>query len=183
MLGYVLFGTGTGMWIPGVANVAMRDVRRPVRHRVGSIQRLPAQVGTSIGLAILGVIGAAAATSAWTTQLRVCRGPARQVAIGQARNVASARIGPVTRALGTSYRAAAEQAFSHGYQVALLIAGLGLIAAAILAAFGLRDNRRPELDAAVDKPAPGDPDNLTIAAQPHHTFVTRSDGGHRHVDH
>ena len=109
--------------------------------------------------------------------------PARQVAIGQARNVASARIGPVTRALGTSYRAAAKQAFSHGYQVALLIAGLGLIAAAILAAFGLRDNRRPELDAVVDKPAPGDPDNLTIAAQPHHTFVTRPDGGHRHVDH
>ena len=26
VIGYVLFGTGTGMWIPGVANVAMRDV-------------------------------------------------------------------------------------------------------------------------------------------------------------
>jgi MFS family permease len=121
--------------------------------------------------------------SAWTTQVAYLPGAARQTAIGQARNVASARIGPATRALGTSYRAAAEQAFSHGYQVAVLIAGLGLIAAAILAAFVLRDNRRPELDAAADKPAPGDPDNLTIAGRPYRTFVTRPDGEHNHVNH
>ena len=109
---------------------------------------------------------------------------ARRAAIGQARNVASARIDSVTRALGAGHRAAAEQAFSHGYQVAVLIAGLGLIAAAIIAAFGLRDNRRRELDAGAGKPAPpGDPDNPTIVAQPHHTFVTRPDGGHSHVNH
>jgi hypothetical protein len=92
--------------------------------------------------------------------------------------VASARISSVTRALGTGHRPAAEQAFSHGYQVAVLIAGLGLIAAAIIAAFGLRDNRRRELHAAAGKPAPpGDP------AQPHHDFVTRPEGGHNHVNH
>ena len=46
------------------------------------------------------------------------------------------------------------------------------------AAFGLRDNRRRELDAAAGKPAPpGDP------AEPHHDFVTRPDGGHNHVNH
>jgi hypothetical protein len=39
------------------------------------------------------------------------------------------------------------------------------------------------LDAAADKPAPGDPNKLTIAAQPDHTFVTGPDGGHSHVDH
>jgi hypothetical protein len=90
----------------------------------------------------------------------------------------------VTRALGAGHRAAAEQAFSHGYQVAVLIAGLGLIAAAIIAAFGLPDNRRRELDAAAGKPAPpGDPDNPTIVTQPHHTFVTRPDGGHNLVNH
>jgi hypothetical protein len=58
------------------------------------------------------------------------------------------------------------------------VAGLGLIAAAIIAAFGLRDNHTRELDAAAGKPAPpGGP------AQPHHTFVTRPDGGHNHVNH
>jgi pyridoxamine 5'-phosphate oxidase family protein len=109
---------------------------------------------------------------------------ARRAAIGQARNVASARISSVTRALGTGLRPAAEQAFSHGYQVAVLIAGPGLIAAAIIAAFGLRDNGRHEPGAATGTPAPpGDLDNLAIVAQLHHTFVTRPEGGLSHVNH
>ena len=184
VIGYVLFGTGTGMWIPGVANVAMRDVPPGLSGTASGVFNASRQVGTSIGLAILGVIGADAATSAWTSQAAHLPGAVRRAAIGQARNVASARISSVTRALGTGHRPAAEQAFSHGYQVAVLIAGLGLIAAAIIAAFGLRDNRRRELDAAAGKPAPpGDPDNPNIVAQPHHTFVTRPDGGHNHVNH
>jgi EmrB/QacA subfamily drug resistance transporter len=160
VIGYVLFGTGTGMWIPGVANVAMRDVPPGLSGTASGVFNASRQVGTSIGLAILGAIGADAATAAWRSQAAHLPGAARRAAIGQARNVASARISSVTRALGAGHRPAAEQAFSHGYQVAVLIAGLGLIAAAIIAAFGLRDNRRHELDAAAGKPAPpGDPDN------------------------
>jgi MFS transporter, DHA2 family, methylenomycin A resistance protein len=174
VIGYVLFGTGTGMWIPGVANVAMRDVPAGLSGTASGVFNASRQVGTSIGLAILGAIGADVATSAWASQAAHLPGAARQAAIGQTRNVASARISLVTRALGTGQRRAAEQAFTHGYQVAIFIAGLGLIAAAIIAAFGLRDNRRRELDAAPGKPAPsGDPDNPAIVAQPHHTFVTR----------
>jgi DHA2 family methylenomycin A resistance protein-like MFS transporter len=185
VIGYVLFGTGTGMWIPGVANVAMRDVPPGLSGTASGVFNASRQVGTSIGLAILGAIGADAATSAWTSQAAHLPGPARRAAIGQARNVASARISAVTRALGAGQRAAAEQAFSHGYQLAVLIAGLGLIAAAIIAVFGLRDNRRRELDAAAGQPAPpGDPDdNPAIAAQSHRTFVTRPDGGNNHVNH
>lgn len=156
----------------------MRDVPPGLSGTASGVFNASRQVGTSIGLAILGAIGADAATSAWTNQAAHLPGAARQAAIGPARNVASARISSVTRALGTGHRPAAEQAFSHGYQVAVLIAGLGLIAAAIIAAVGLRDNRRRELDAAAGQPAPpGDP------AQPHHTFVARPDGGHNHVNH
>jgi MFS transporter, DHA2 family, methylenomycin A resistance protein len=148
VIGYVLFGAGTGMWIPGVANVAMRDVPPGLSGTASGVFNASRQVGTSIGLAILGAIGADAATSAWTSQAAHLPAAARSAAIGQAHNVASARISLVTRALGTGQRAAAEHAFSHGYQVAVLIAGLGLIAAAVVAAFGLRDNRRRELGAA-----------------------------------
>jgi MFS transporter, DHA2 family, methylenomycin A resistance protein len=184
VIGYVLFGAGTGMWIPGVANVAMRDVPLGLSGTASGVFNASRQVGTSIGLAILGAIGADAATSAWTSQAAHLPGPARQAAIGQTRDVASARIGSVTRALGTGHRAAAEQAFTHGYQVAVLTAGLCLIAAAIIAAFGLRDDRRRELGAAGGEPAsPGDPDDPTIVAQPQHTFVTRPDGRHSHVNH
>jgi DHA2 family methylenomycin A resistance protein-like MFS transporter len=166
VIGYVLFGIGTGMWIPGVANVAMRDVPPGLSGTASGVFNASRQVGTSIGLAILGAIGADTATSAWTSQAAHLPGPARQAAIGQTRNVASARIGSVTRALGAGHRAAAEQAFTHGYQVAVLTAGLCLIAAAIIAAFGLHGNRSRKLDAAGDKPAspPGDPDSPRIAA-------------------
>ena len=42
VIGYLLFGTGTGLWIPGVAAVAMRGrPARPVGHRVGGLQCLP----------------------------------------------------------------------------------------------------------------------------------------------
>jgi hypothetical protein len=161
-----VFGTGTGIWIPGVANVAMRDVPPGLSGTGSGIFNACRQVGTSIGLAILGAIGAEAATSAWRSQVARLPGAARQAAIGQARDVASARIGQVTRALGGNHRAAAELAFSHGYQVAVRSAGLCLIAAAIIAAFGLRGNRSRKLDAAGDKPASpaGDPDSARIAA-------------------
>jgi MFS transporter, DHA2 family, methylenomycin A resistance protein len=158
VIGYVLFGAGSGMWIPGVANVAMRDVPPGLSGTASGVFNASRQVGTSIGLAILGAIGADAATSAWTSQVAHLPGAARQSALGQARNVASARIGSVTRALGEGHRAAAEQAFSHGYEVAVHIAGLCLIAAAILAAFGLRHDRRPRPD-AVRSLSPGDPDS------------------------
>jgi DHA2 family methylenomycin A resistance protein-like MFS transporter len=173
VIGYVLFGAGTGMWIPGVANVAMRDVPPALSGTASGVFNASRQAGTSIGLAILGAIGADAATSAWTSQVARLPGAARQAAIGQARNVASAQIGLVTRALGAGQRAAAERAFSHGYEMAVLIAGLCLIAAAVLASSGLRDN----------KPVPADdPDNPTIVAQPHHGFATRPDGRDNHVD-
>jgi hypothetical protein len=148
VIGYALFGAGAGMWIPGVANVAMRDVPRGLSGTASGVFNASRQVGTSIGLAILGAAGTRAAVSAWTSQAAHLPGAARQAAIGQARNVASAQIGSVTRALGTSYRAAAGQAFSHGYQVAILIAGLCLIAAAVVAVSGLPDDRRRERDAA-----------------------------------
>jgi EmrB/QacA subfamily drug resistance transporter len=173
VIGYVLFGTGTGIWIPGIANVAMRDVPPGLSGTASGVFNASRQVGTSIGLAILGAVGADAATSAWTSQAAHLPAAARQAAIGQARNVASARISSVTRALGTGQRAAAEQAFSHGYQVAVLIAGLGLIAAAVIAAFGLRDNRRRELGPAAGKPAAvGDSGSPAVMDQRHVTFLS-----------
>jgi MFS family permease len=168
VIGYVLFGAGTGLWIPGVANVAMRDVPPGLSGTASGVFNASRQVGTSMGLAILGAVGADAAISAWRSQVADLPGAARQAAIGQARNVASARIGSVTRVLGVGQRAAADHAFSHGYQVAVLIAGLCLIAAAILAAFGLRDNRNPEQDPVEGKPAPPGDSRLSRPPRPEH---------------
>ena len=117
VIGYVLFGAGTGMWIPGVANVAMRDVPPGLSGTASGVFNASRQVGTSIGLAILGAIGADTARSAWNSHVSHLSGAARQAATAQAHNVASAQIGPVTKALGPGQRAAAEHAFSDGYEV------------------------------------------------------------------
>jgi MFS transporter, DHA2 family, methylenomycin A resistance protein len=153
------------MWIPGVANVAMRDVPPGLSGTASGVFNASRQVGTSVGLAILGAVGAHVATSAWTSRFARLPAAVRHAALGQARNVASARIASVTRALGAGHRAAAEQAFSHGYEVAVLIAGFCLIAAAVIAVIGLRDDGRGQLDAARAGPAShANPDARSIAA-------------------
>jgi len=168
VIGYVLFGAGTGMWIPGVANVAMRDVPPGLSGTASGVFNASRQVGTSVGLAILGAIEADAATSAWRSHVAHLPGAARQAAVGQAHNVASARISLVIRELGTGQRATAEQAFSHGYAVAVLVAGLCLVAAAVLAVFGLRHDRRPEFDAvrSLSTGDPGSPASTRLGASP-----------------
>ena len=138
-IGYVLFGAGTGLWIPGVANVAMRDVPAGLSGTASGVFNASRQVGTSIGLAVLGAVGTETATAAWRSQVARLPGPAQQKALGQARNVASAQISSVARALGTGRRAVAQQAFSHGFEVALLVAAVCLFAAALVAVLGLRD--------------------------------------------
>ena len=166
VIGYVFFGAGTGIWIPGAANVAMRDVPPGLSGTASGVFNASRQVGTSVGLALLGAIGADATTSAWSSHVAHLPLVARQAAIRQARNLASARIGLVTRALGKGQTAAADQAFSHGYEMAILAAGLCLVAAALVAALGLRDHRRRELDAVQREPL-GDADAPSVAARPH----------------
>jgi len=147
VIGYLLFGVGTGMWIPGVANVAVRDVPAGLSGTASGLFNASRQIGTSVGLAILGAIGAAAATSAWGSQVIHFTSAAREAAIRQAHNVASARISSVTRELGSGQRAAAERAFTHGFEVAIRIAGLCLLVAGLVALLGLRDDRGREVDA------------------------------------
>ena len=165
VIGYALLGAGNGALIPGITNVAMRDVPPGLSGTASGVLNASRQVGTSVGLAILGAVGAHAAASAWTSEVAQLPAAARRAALSQARNVASGRISSVTRALGAGHGAAAEHAFSHGYEVAVLIAGFCLIAAAVIAAVGLRDDRRRQLDAARCGPAsPSNPDARSMAA-------------------
>jgi len=59
-------------------------------------------------------------------------------AAGQAQYVAEGQIGTVTRALGSEYRPDAVAAFVSGYHLALMIAAGSTLAAAAVAAVGLR---------------------------------------------
>ncbi|MGH9093390.1 MAG: MFS transporter, partial [Acidimicrobiales bacterium] len=55
--GYFVLGAGYGALVPGVANVAMRDVPAGVSGAASGILNTCRQVGTSVGLAVLGAVG------------------------------------------------------------------------------------------------------------------------------
>ena len=56
-VGYVLFGGGFGTFIPGTTHVALRDVPPGVSGAASGMLNAARQIGTSVGLAVLGAIG------------------------------------------------------------------------------------------------------------------------------
>jgi MFS transporter, DHA2 family, methylenomycin A resistance protein len=137
-IGYILAGGGFGAMVPGVTHVAMRDVPAGVSGAGSGVVNSCRQVGTSVGLAVLGSLGVTAATSRWNAATHHFPASVRAPAARQAQNVAGAHISAVTQALGAAYRDAAALSFVHGYQLAVGIgAGLAL-AAAVTALLGLR---------------------------------------------
>lgn len=132
-VGYVFVGIGWGTLVPGVVNVAMRDVPPGVAGGASGLVNAARQVGTSVGLAVLGTFGVHAATTAWASRTAGVPGAA-----GRAQYVAGGQISTVTHALGAQYRPDAVAAFVSGYHTALIIATIATLAAAAVAAVGLR---------------------------------------------
>jgi predicted MFS family arabinose efflux permease len=106
-IGYFLAGAGFGVLAPGVTHVAMRDVPAGASGAASGVANASRQVGTSVGLAVLGSLGVTAATSRWDAAIRRFPASVRAAAARQAQNVAGAHISAVTRALGSAYRDAA----------------------------------------------------------------------------
>ena len=143
-VGYVFVGVGWGTLVPGVVNVAMRDVPPGVAGGASGLVNAARQVGTSVGLAVLGTIGVHAATTAWSNKSAGVSGAA-----SQAQDVAGGQITTVTNALGEQYRPDAVAAFVSGYHLALFVAALATLAAAGVAAIGLRSGAGARTDASV----------------------------------
>lgn len=152
-VGYVLAGAGFGVIVPGVTHVATRDVPPGVSGAASGVVNASRQLGTSVGLAVLGSIGVTVATSHWQTAIHRFPATIRAVATGQTQNVAGAHISAVTQTLGHAYRHAAVQSFVHGYHLAVGIAAAFVLAAAVAALIGFRRPTAKTTFAAADVPA------------------------------
>lgn len=137
-VGYVLAGAGFGVMVPGVTHVAMRDVPAGVSGAASGVVNSSRQVGTSVGLAVLGSLGVTAATSRWNATIGHLPASVRAAAARQAQNVAGGHISAVAQALGPAYRAAAAQSFVHGYRLAVGIGAAFVLGGAMTALLGLR---------------------------------------------
>jgi EmrB/QacA subfamily drug resistance transporter len=141
--GYLLAGAGFGVLVPSVTHVAMRDVPAGVSGAASGVVNAARQVGTSVGLAVLGSLGVTAALSDWRATVARLPAAARPAAARQAQNVAGAHISAVTQALGPAYRDAAAQAFTHGYHLAVGVGAICVLAAAVTAFLGFRQPPSP----------------------------------------
>jgi hypothetical protein len=142
VVGYALSGAGFGMLVPALTHVAMRDVATGMSGVASGVLNAARQLGTSIGLAVLGTIGVRGAMANWHAATAYLGQPVRSLARQQAQDVGGARIATVTRALGPSYRHLATASFVHGYHLAVLT-GACCMFAAVLAALGLRGASEP----------------------------------------
>lgn len=151
-VGFLLAGAGFGVLVPGVTHVAMRDVPAGVSGAASGVVNASRQIGTSVGLAVLGSLGVTAAVSDWHATIARLPASVRPAAARQAQNVAGARISAVTQALGPHYRDVAARAFVHGYHLAVGVGAVCVLVAAVTAILGFR---KPS--AAAAREAPGTP--------------------------
>ena len=138
---YVLVGVGFGLMVPASSAGAMAEVP-PDSSGIGSgLFNACRQIGTAMGLAILGSVATSIIVADWRSHVRSFAQAERPHASGLAAKVAGGQIKAVTTALGEHVHSAAVESFLHGFETTLIVAGVILIAASVLGFLGLRRPR------------------------------------------
>ncbi|MFJ9173916.1 MFS transporter [Streptomyces sp. NPDC102360] len=120
-VGYVVAGIGFGLLVPGITQVAMRDVAGPVAGAASALLNSSRQLGTAVGLALVGAVGAAATQHTWTTsRFGDTSSGSASIATGNLQGIPA------------HMQDTARSAFETGYHVAL-----GLCTASLLTAVGV----------------------------------------------
>lgn len=150
--GYILAGLGFGMLTPATTHIAMRDVPASVSGAASGVLNAARQIGTSVGLAVLGAIGVNVAIVTWHAKAQRFPASIRTTALKQTQNVTGARITTVTNTLGSPYRHPAAESFVHGYHLAVGAGAACLLLAALVAVTGLaRRSTTPQDQARSDR--------------------------------
>ncbi|MEV4111692.1 hypothetical protein [Nonomuraea sp. NPDC049695] len=120
-VGYVAAGIGFGLLVPGITHVAMRNIAGPVAGAASAVLNSSRQLGTAVGLALVGAIGAATTQHTWTNSRFGDTGSgSASIATGNLQGIPA------------HMQDTARSAFEMGYHVAL-----GVCIASLLLAVGL----------------------------------------------
>jgi len=134
---YVLVGVGFGLMVPAGSAAAMAEVPPGFSGMGSGLFNACRQIGTAMGLAILGSVATSIILADWHRQVQSLS-PALRSHAGQIEGeVAVGQIKGVTATLGQHARASAVASFLHGFEVALIAAGLILVVAGALGLTGL----------------------------------------------
>jgi hypothetical protein len=140
---YILVGVGFALMVPAGSTAAMAEVPEGSSGIGSGVFNACRQIGTAMGLAILGSIGASVILADWHRQSGAFPAGERHSAAQAGADVAGGQIHVVTAAVGRLARGPAEIAFLRGFEVALLAAGAIMAAAGLVGFLGLRHLSAP----------------------------------------
>jgi EmrB/QacA subfamily drug resistance transporter len=138
VVAYLCVGLGFGILVPASSTVAMSEVPPGASGIASGLLNTSRQIGTSVGLAVLGSIGVGLAVHEWNRRLAALPVGLQARARDLASDVAGGQVDTVARSLGAGARHDAVASFLHGYQGAMTVGGVALLAAAVLGGLGLR---------------------------------------------
>jgi MFS transporter, DHA2 family, methylenomycin A resistance protein len=136
--GYVLIGAGYGMAVPTISSVAVSAL--PLEHSglASGVLNSARQVGTAVGLAVLGSVGLAVTRNSWAAQSAQLPTSTQAGAPDIVQDVSGGQGGVVAQQLGPAAKPLVDRAFVDGLHVALLIGGGLMLVAAVFAFITLR---------------------------------------------
>jgi DHA2 family methylenomycin A resistance protein-like MFS transporter len=156
---YILVGVGFALMVPAGSTAAMAEVPEGSSGIGSGLFNACRQIGTAMGLAILGSIGASVILADWHRQSDSFPAGEQQSAARAGAEVAGGQVHVVAASVGQLARGPAELAFLRGFELALVVAGAIIAVAGLLGFVGLRHLSRPGAPAPAgrqaDQPGPG----------------------------
>jgi MFS transporter, DHA2 family, methylenomycin A resistance protein len=138
---YILVGVGFALMVPAGSAAAMAEVPAGSSGIGSGLFNACRQIGTAMGLAILGSVGAAVIRADWHRQAAALPPGQQQDAAQLGGDVAGGQVHVVAAAVGQHVLDPAVSSFQRGFELALLLAGAILAAAGISGFLGLRHVR------------------------------------------
>jgi len=135
---YIVVGVGFGLMVPAGSSAAMAEVP-PGSSGIGSaLFNSCRQIGTAMGLAILGSVAASVILAEWHRRAGSFPPAERQPASQLTADVAGGQAHLVAASAGQDLLDPAIASFLSGFEIALLLAGVILAAAGVAGIRGLR---------------------------------------------
>jgi hypothetical protein len=152
---YVGIAVGFGLLSPAASTVVMSSVEGGASGIASGILNTSRQIGTSVGLAVLGSVGVTVAAREWHADLvGAPTASLRQAGDGLVGSVTSGQVAVVRHDVGANLATWATNAFERGLQVALL-AGAGLLLVTGLVAYVALRRPAPDDHIVVRRPTIG----------------------------
>ena len=140
---YVLVGLGFALMVPAGSSAAMAEVPEGSSGIGSGLFNACRQIGTAIGLAILGSIGAGVTLADWHREAGSLPAAEQQRAAQVGADVAGGQVHVAVASEGQHALDLVVASFLRGFEIALLLASAILVVGGIVGFLGLRHLQSP----------------------------------------